>query len=190
MQHDVCITPLPCAAAASDRTLPCLCVKCCPVNARVTSLMSVAVNASGPRRGSRAPTPPCTSVLPPMLPWTPIIPGCGACYPPLRTCLLLVCQLLKLIVACAIICAHRLPLPWRLPCSRTLLRITFLTGGVVVPLAPATRINHRRRSLDMCSSPLPLMHSSVAVLFPFLCILYGKLPYCHSVDWDSVPVHG
>jgi hypothetical protein len=28
------------------------------------------------------------------------------------------------------------------------------------------------------------------VVFPFLCVLSGKLPYCHSVDWDSLPVHG
>jgi hypothetical protein len=41
----------------------------------------------------------------------------------------------------------------------------------------------------MVSSPLPLLHPSVAVLFPFLCDLSGKLPYCHSVDWDSILVH-
>jgi hypothetical protein len=42
----------------------------------------------------------------------------------------------------------------------------------------------------MCSPPLSLLHSGNAVVFPFLCVLSGKLPYCHSVDWDSVPVHG
>jgi hypothetical protein len=28
------------------------------------------------------------------------------------------------------------------------------------------------------------------MVFPFLYVLSVKLPYCHSVDWDSVPVHG
>jgi hypothetical protein len=40
----------------------------------------------------------------------------------------------------------------------------------------------------MCSSPLPLLHSGNVVVFSFLCFLSGKLPYCHSVDWDLVPV--
>jgi hypothetical protein len=26
-----------------------------------------------------------------------------------------------------------------------------------------------------------------AVVFPFLCVFSGRLPYCHSVDWDSIP---
>jgi hypothetical protein len=55
---------------------------------------------------------------------------------------------------------------------------------------PPAHINPLRHSLDMCSPPLPLLHSGAAVVFPFLCVLSGKLPYCHSVDWDSVPVHG
>jgi hypothetical protein len=42
----------------------------------------------------------------------------------------------------------------------------------------------------MCSPPLPLPHFGAAVVFPFLGVLSGKLPYCHSVDWASVPVHG
>jgi hypothetical protein len=42
----------------------------------------------------------------------------------------------------------------------------------------------------MSSPPLPLLHSGAAVMFPFLCVLSGKLPYYQSVDWDFVPVHG
>jgi hypothetical protein len=42
----------------------------------------------------------------------------------------------------------------------------------------------------MCSPPSPLLHSGAAVVFPYLCVLSGTLPYCHSVDWDCVPVHG
>jgi hypothetical protein len=37
---------------------------------------------------------------------------------------------------------------------------------------------------------LRCLHTGAAVVFPFLCVLSGKLPYCHSVNWDSVPVHG
>jgi hypothetical protein len=55
---------------------------------------------------------------------------------------------------------------------------------------PPTHINPLGRSLDMCSPPSPLLHSGADVVFPFLCVLSGKLPYCHSVDEDSVPVHG
>jgi hypothetical protein len=28
------------------------------------------------------------------------------------------------------------------------------------------------------------------LVFPFLCVLKGKLPYYNSVDWNPVPVHG
>jgi hypothetical protein len=42
-----------------------LCVKCCPVNVRVTSLISDTLNASGPHRGSRTPKLPFTPGLPP-----------------------------------------------------------------------------------------------------------------------------
>jgi hypothetical protein len=47
----------------------CLCVKCCPVNVRVTSLISVTRNAFGPHRGNRTPKLSSTSVLPPVLLW-------------------------------------------------------------------------------------------------------------------------
>jgi hypothetical protein len=54
---------------------------------------------------------------------------------------------------------------------------------------PPAHINPLGRSLDMCS-PLPILHSGADVVFPFLCVLSGKFPFCHSVTWDSVPVHG
>jgi hypothetical protein len=41
----------------------------------------------------------------------------------------------------------------------------------------------------MCSSLLQLLDSGAAAMFPFLCVLSGKLPCCHSVHWDSVSVH-
>jgi hypothetical protein len=50
--------------------------------------------------------------------------------------------------------------------------------------------NPLQHSLDMSSSVLPLLSSGAAVTFLCLCLLCGKLPNCHSVDWDSVPVHG
>jgi hypothetical protein len=37
---------------------------------------------------------------------------------------------------------------------------------------------------------LRCLHTGAPVAFPFLCVLSGKLPYCGSVNWDSVPVHG
>jgi hypothetical protein len=36
---------------------------------------------------------------------------------------------------------------------------------------------------------LPLLRSGAAVVFPYIYVLSGKLPYCHSVDWDSVNMH-
>jgi hypothetical protein len=27
-------------------------------------------------------------------------------------------------------------------------------------------------------------------VYPFLCVLTGHLPFCHSVPWDSLPLHG
>jgi hypothetical protein len=112
-----------------------LCVKCCPVNVRVTSLISVTLHAFGQHRGSRTPQLSSTSVLPPMLLWHLTIPGCGACCAPLSNCLLLFRWPPSLIAACALICARRLPLPGQPPWPRTLLRKTFLPGGVGVDLA-------------------------------------------------------
>jgi hypothetical protein len=59
------------------------------------------------------------------------IPGCGACCTPLSTCLLLFRPPPSFILACAIICARRLPLPGRLPWPRTLLRKRFCPGASV-----------------------------------------------------------
>jgi hypothetical protein len=55
---------------------------------------------------------------------------------------------------------------------------------------PPAHSNPLRRSLDMCSSPLPLLHTNIAVVFLYLCVLSGKLLYRHSVDWDPVTMHG
>jgi hypothetical protein len=119
----------------------CLCVKCCPVNVRVTLLISDTLNAFGPHRGRRTPKLPFTSVLLPVLLWHLVTPGSGACCAPLSNCLILFRPPHSLIVACAIICASRLlphgklashaQLPWHL----TLLRTTFLPGGVGGDLA-------------------------------------------------------
>jgi hypothetical protein len=78
------------------------------------------------------------------------------------------------------------------PCSHTseridLRRIDFFRRRGP---GPPAHINPLRRSLDICSSALPLLHSGTAVVFPFLCVLSGKLPFCQSVDCDSVPMHG
>jgi hypothetical protein len=51
-------------------------------------------------------------------------------------------------------------------------------------------MNPLRQFLAICPSPLPLLRSGAAVVFLFLCELSGKLPYCHTVHWDSLPVHG
>jgi hypothetical protein len=55
---------------------------------------------------------------------------------------------------------------------------------------PPVHINSLLRSLDLCSPPLPLLHSGAAVVFPFLCVLSGKVFFSHSVDWKSVFVQG
>jgi hypothetical protein len=55
---------------------------------------------------------------------------------------------------------------------------------------PPAHINSLLRSLDLCSPPLSLLHSGAAVVFPFLCVLSGKVFFSHSVDWKSVFVHG
>jgi hypothetical protein len=45
---------------------------------------------------------------------------------------------------------------------------------------PTVHLNPFQWSLAIKLSPLPLLHSGIAVVF--LCVLSGKLPDCHSVD--------
>jgi hypothetical protein len=167
-----------------------LCVKCCPVNVRVTSLISDTLNAFGPHCGSRTLQLPFTSELTPVLLSQQTIPGCGAYCAPVSNCLILFRPPPSLIVACAIICACRRLPPGKLPWPRTLLRTTFLPGGVGGDLALQPTSTLSGAPLTCAHPPLPLLNFGPAVVFPFLCVLSGKLSYCHSVDWDSVPVHG
>jgi hypothetical protein len=37
---------------------------------------------------------------------------------------------------------------------------------------------------------MPLLQFPTPLLFPFFCVLSGHLPFCHSVPWDSLPLHG
>jgi hypothetical protein len=55
---------------------------------------------------------------------------------------------------------------------------------------PPAHINPLRHSLAICSAPLRLLQCDAAVVYPFLCVLSGNLPFCHSVHWDSLPLHG
>jgi hypothetical protein len=182
-----------------------LCVKCCPVNvrvnARVTSLTSVTLNAFGPHHGSRTRKLSFTSVLRPVLLWHLTIPGYGECCAPLSNCLILSHPPPSLLVACAIICAHRLLPPGRLPWPRTLLRKTFLPGGVGVDLArlltstlpgaPLTCAPLRCRSCTLallwcslssvCSLANPLTATLwTGTLFPCMVCVGGQTVRCPS----------
>jgi hypothetical protein len=55
---------------------------------------------------------------------------------------------------------------------------------------PPEHLNPLRCSLSMRSPPLPLLHLPAPIVYPFLCVLSGHLPFCHSVPWDSIPLHG
>jgi hypothetical protein len=177
-----------------------LCVKCCPVTVRVTSLISDTLNAFGPRRGSRTPTLSFTSVLPPVPLWRLTIPGCGVCCAPLRNCLLFFHPLPSLIAACAIICARRHLLPGRLPWARTLLRTTSLPGAVGEDLArqptstlcgaPFTCAPHRCSctlallwcSLSSASYPANSLSATLwtGMLFPCMVCVRGPTVRCPS----------
>jgi hypothetical protein len=36
---------------------------------------------------------------------------------------------------------------------------------------------------------MPLLQFPTPLLFPFLCVLSDHIPFCHSVPWDSLPLH-
>jgi hypothetical protein len=55
---------------------------------------------------------------------------------------------------------------------------------------PPTHPKPFRCSLSIRSPPLQLLWYPAATVYPFLCVLSGKLPFCHSVPWDSLPLHG
>jgi hypothetical protein len=42
----------------------------------------------------------------------------------------------------------------------------------------------------MRSPLMPLLQLPAPIVYPFLCVLSGHLPFCHSVRWDSLPLHG
>jgi hypothetical protein len=42
----------------------------------------------------------------------------------------------------------------------------------------------------MTSPPLPLLRFPALLVCPSLCVLSGQLPFCRSVTWDSLHLHG
>jgi hypothetical protein len=156
-----------------------LCVKCCPVNVHVTLLISVTRSASGQRRGSLGPKLPFTSVLQPMLPWPPIIPGCSVCCAPLSTRLRLFRPPRSLIVAFVILCVCRLSPPGRLLFIHTLLRKTSRPGGDAWPCAP-----HSHQPSWALPGHVLFSVAAPALLpccgVPLLCVLSGR---------GSIPLH-
>jgi hypothetical protein len=99
-------------------------------------------------------------------------------------------------LSCAITCARRLPVHGRLPWPRIppCCGQRFCTGAS----AWSWPAGQNRPSSALPRHVLP----SAAALALWRCcgvslaqtedlsVLSGKLPHCHSVDWDSVPVHG
>jgi hypothetical protein len=45
-------------------------------------------------------------------------------------------------------------------------------------------------SLFVRSPPLLLLQYPSASVYPIRCVPSGKLPFCHSVPWDFLPLHG
>jgi hypothetical protein len=58
--------------------------------------------------------------------------------------------------------------------------------------SPPVHRNPLRCSLSIRAHPLPLLQCPALFVYmcPFLRVLSGHLPFCHSVPWDSVPLHG
>jgi hypothetical protein len=55
---------------------------------------------------------------------------------------------------------------------------------------PPEHLNPLRCSLSMRSPLMPLLQFPAPLVYSFLCVLSGHLPFCHSVPWDSLPLHG
>jgi hypothetical protein len=51
---------------------------------------------------------------------------------------------------------------------------------------PPVHLNPLRSYLSMRSSPLPLLQFPAPLVYPFLCVLSGYLPFCPSVPCDSL----
>jgi hypothetical protein len=57
-------------------------------------------------------------------------------------------------------------------------------------LSPVFAAYPLRCSLSMRSPRCRSCSFLLSLCTPFLCVLSGHLPFCHSVPWDSLPLHG
>jgi hypothetical protein len=56
--------------------------------------------------------------------------------------------------------------------------------------SPPEHLNPLRCSLSMRFPLVPLLQFPAPLVYPLLCVLFGHLPFCYSVPWDSLPLHG
>jgi hypothetical protein len=93
-------------------------------------------------------------------------------------------------VTSAVRCARRCRSTGSAPSLPTPLPKTSLLAAVgVAPALPS--ILTLSVALFPCAPPLCRSCSFLLRLCtPFLCVLSGHLPFCHSEPWDSLPLHG
>jgi hypothetical protein len=143
----------------------------CLVNVHVTWLISIPVNAFGPRRGGHESTFLITSMLLPKLHWRSSILSCSECRNPLSICTILCHTSHSRLPTFTFICAHSSHLTEKPPWFCVLFRIAAWAW-----LFPACQ------PCPALPCHLPFS-TAAAVVLQLLCALPGRLPVCHCVDW-------